>query len=92
MKNEAIKKTLAELYPGRVLPNGATVIAAKPKFSDLVRVLCVREHLHDPYVVWSVGVHKPLATFWGHYFSDYKEAMAELSGDLSSKSNTRMPI
>lgn len=73
-----IENTLQELRPGRKLPNGAIVLKVRQTHNDLVRVLCLREHNYHPFAVWSVGIHRPLSTFWGHYFESLDDGLAEL--------------
>lgn len=64
-KPEAVqqpKPKLGKWSPGKMLPNGATIIAINRDC-----VLAVREHSYDPYVTWAIN-NETGACHWGHYF------------------------
>ena len=65
---------MSNMRPGTVLANGATVVAVRTDGLECI-VLAVRTAHGSPWITWRAS--GPADTFWGHYYDDLDQALAD---------------
>lgn len=76
MPTETDTRTMHDYRPGDVLPNGATLIAHRPRGDGAVIILALYTGV-SPYVTWVTNHSNPAATDQGHYFNTLAPAVAD---------------
>lgn len=72
------------MKPGTVLKNGATIVAATPDGEGHVVLALTKGNPYHPYVTWWVA-NRNLAAYWGQYFADFGEAVADYNDRCKAK-------
>lgn len=62
---------------GSRLANGARVVATHDKGNGVVVIFAAMPGAPQPYVTWEATSGG--GTYWGHYFSDFGEAIVDYS-------------
>ena len=65
------------LRPGKVLPNGSTIVASHTDGDSTVILAVLEDNKHTPWVTWLCHTDNPESTHWGHYFGDLNKAAAD---------------